>query len=113
MNAPRVRATPERRAALALSALLKVHACAAALIFVSAFPSARAAEKKSNLPRLALGCEYEGMSEATPDRPLPMIDPSASEKNPLYLRLELRWSEIEKTKGRYDWATADAIVDRF
>jgi len=65
------------------------------------------------MPQLGMGYEYAGLSAVTPARPMPITDPLASAKNPLYVRIEVHWAEVEPAAGTFEWAAADSVVQRF
>ena len=83
------------------------------VLFILPALAAQTPAKEADLPRVGLGHEYSGLSAVTDARPTPMADPSASVENPLYVRIEVLWAEIEKQKGEYDWSVVDNLVDRF
>lgn len=86
------------------------------VILAAALAAARAQnpdEKPPAMPQLGIGYEYSGLGAATPTRPMPIVDPLASGKNPLYVRIEVHWAEVEPAMGTFEWAAADSIVQRF
>src|SRR5262245_10532800 len=64
-------------------------------------------------PQLGIGYEYSGLGAATSSRPLPIPDPLATDKNPLYVRIEVHWAEVEPAAGTFEWTAADSVVQRF
>lgn len=90
-----------------------LRALAALFVLVLSAPSARAAEKSPTFPVAGLGYDFTNLASVSAVSPLPIVDPSASVANPLYLRLELLWAEIEKRQGEFVWTAADEVVDRF
>jgi hypothetical protein len=61
---------------------------------------------------VSIGYDLQAFSSAAATA-APIPDPTASTANPLVLRLEAMWSEIEHSEGVYTWEQVDAIVDRF
>ena len=83
------------------------------LALVLASGVATPAEKQAPYPLAGIGYDFTDLASGIGLGPVPVADPSASESNPLYLRFEIPWSEIEKQEGAYRWDVADSVVDRF
>ncbi|MFQ5890752.1 MAG: hypothetical protein ACE5JR_11950, partial [Gemmatimonadota bacterium] len=63
---------------------------------------------------MGLGYEVD-LSGATEEYlvPDPLADASVTLEHPMYARIRVPWSVLEREPGAYDWDEVDRVVDRY